>query len=358
MPTTVTPVTSLNPPAARPAVALRWSDVHVDGMGLELPDRVVPTAELEARIRPLYSRLGFKPGWVEAVTGIAARRMWAEGDDATHGAVRAARKALAEAGIQPHEVDAVVSCSVYKPRLEPSVACEVQGELGIGAHALNFDVGNACLGFLTGLTTVANMIAMGQIEVGLVVAGEDARPVVEATIARLIAPDATVHTFKDHLATLTLGSAATAMVLVSSKRARTNHRLVGGTILAAAEHHGLCAGDAGGMVTDSVALLREGVDLAGRTFEAFREQMQWRPAGLVAAMHQVGKAHHDTILGKLGIDGDAAPRTYPTLGNIGACGVPATTILARDDGRLRPGSHVALMGIGSGLNCAMLGVTW
>lgn len=349
--------------AARPAVGRavrqRWQRVAVEGLGLVLPEVTLPTASIEDRLRPLYARLGFKPGWVEAVTGIRQRRVWGRGESAVDGAVRAAAAALAEAGIPSSEVQALVSCSVAKNRLEPSLACEIQAGLGLDPTCLNHDVGNACLGFLSGLATVANMIELGQIEVGLVVAGEDATPVLEATIAHLTTPQAGIHAFKDHLATLTLGSAAVAWVLVSDRRARRGHRLEHGTTLAATEHHGLCRGALDGMVTDSVRLLKEGVALAGRTWAEFSDASGWRAADVgTAALHQVGQANHEAVVERLGLAPDRAPRIYPWIGNVGACGVAATATLARDEGRLRAGDRLALCGIGSGLNCAMFGVTW
>lgn len=351
---TVSPALGASP--AHP-VRMRWSDVHVEGLAVVLPSGRLTTATLEDRIRPLYQRLGFKPGWVEAVTGIAERRVWAQGESPVDGAVRAGRAALVEAGIRPDEVGALVSCSVSKDRLEPSMASEIQAGLGLSTACLNHDVGNACLGFLSGLATVANMIALGQIEVGLVVAGEDATPVLDATTARLGAPGADIHTFKDHLATLTLGSCAVGWVVTSAARARRTHRLRYGTTLAAAEHHGLCHGDARGMVTDSVKLLREGVALAGRTWSEFAALSSWGTGDVgLAALHQVGKANHEAVLKQLGLPDAAAPQVFPWLGNVGACGVPATVTIARDQGRLRPGARVALLGIGSGLNCAMFGM--
>ncbi len=345
-----------SPPAS---LRLRYTDVFVESWAAEIPTEVLTTATIESQLAPLYRKLGFKPGWVEAVTGIRERRMWAPGVEHHLGASKAASRALSEAGIAPEEVGALVSCSVYKGRLEPSIASEIQAQLGIGSHCVNFDVGNACLGFLTGMATVANMIALGQIEVGLVVSGEDAGPVVRATIEQLRAPGADIHAFKNHLATLTLGSGAAAAVLTSGRRSRSGHRLLGGTSVSAAEHADLCVGDASGMKTDAVKLLREGVALAGRTWEEVTELLSWGVDDVSTfAMHQVGKAHHDTILRRLGVPDDRAPQIYPWMGNVGSCGVPITAILASEQGRCRPGDHLALMGIGSGLNCMMMGISW
>lgn len=337
---------------------MTWRHVGFSGLASVMPPQVRTTRELEGALGPLYRRLGLKPGWVETVTGIRERRLWGAGTSFLDGAVEASRQALEQAGRTPSQVQAVISCSVYKPRLEPSMACEIQGLLGIGSHALNFDVANACLGFLTGLQVAADLIELGRVETALVVSAEDAGPVLSATLAALTSPQADIHAFKGHLASLTLGSAAAAVVL-TRRGSGTGPRLVGGTALSATEHHGLCVGDASGMHTDSVTLLREGVALAGRTRAVFETQLGWHPTEIdTAALHQVGRAHHDAVLRQLHVPVDRAPPVYPHLGNIGSCGVPVTAALARDDGRLTSGRRLALMGIGSGLNCMMLGVTW
>jgi 3-oxoacyl-[acyl-carrier-protein] synthase-3 len=343
----------LRPPTR--AVRFAWSDVSIEGLTAEIPPVEVRTAEIEEAIRPLYRRLGFKPGWVESVTGIQARRAWSPQTRFLDGAVRAARRALHDARVDPACVQAVVSCSVYKDRLEPSLASEVQGQLGVPHTALNFDVGNACLGFLTGMVLVANLIESGQIDCGLVVAAEDSGPVVQSTIAHLAGPQGDIHAFKQHLATLTLGSAAGAVVLARASVTGTPRRLRVGTTLSATEHFGLCVGDATGMKTDSVALLREGVALASRTWAELRDLLGEREPALFS-MHQVGKAHHEAVVRALGVPLERAPGTYAWLGNIGSCAVPVTAALAAQRGEPRPGETVAWMGIGSGLNCMMLGM--
>ena len=340
-------------------IDLAYEQVFVEGWAAEIPSVVMSTAQIEQQLRPLYRRLGFKPGWVEAVTGITERRMWAPGELHHDGATRAARRALIEAGVDAGEVQLLISCSVYKGRLEPSIACEVQKDLGIGSHCMNFDVGNACLGFLTGMIQAANLIELGQVDVALVVASEDAREVLDGTLKRLRDRDATIHTFKDNLATLTLGSAATAAVLTSRRRSRKPHRFHGGTTRSATHHFDLCVGDAGGMVTDAVRLLREGVALADTTWKDVADRLNWTTSDVrTYAMHQVGKAHHESILRQLRVPMDAAPQIYPWMGNIGSCGVPTTAILAGEQGHYGAGDRIALMGIGSGLNCMMLGLTW
>jgi 3-oxoacyl-[acyl-carrier-protein] synthase-3 len=50
--------------------------------------------------------------------------------------------------------------------------------------------------------------------------------------------------------------------------------------------------------------------------------------------------------------------TYPYLGNMGTVSLPMTAGLAEDREFLAPGDRVAFLGIGSGLNCMMLGLEW
>ncbi len=72
----------------------------------------------------------------------------------------------------------------------------------------------------------------------------------------------------------------------------------------------------------------------------------------------MGSAHQSTILGKLGIPEEKDFCTYPFLGNIGTVSLPLTAASAEQRGFLQPGDRVGFLGIGSGLNCMMLGWEW
>lgn len=338
---------------------MRFSDVFIEAVATELPRTSLTTREIEARLTPLYARLGLKPGWLEVVTGIRARGVWDEGVSAYAMGTSAAERALRQAGVAPHEVGMLVSTAVAKEFLEPSVACQMHGGLGLPPSAWNFDIGNACLGFVTGMVMAGTAIQSGQVDVAVVVAAEDSRRPLKATLDRLLDPSANIETFKDNLATLTLGSAAVAMVLTSRRRARTPHRFLGGTLQSATQHNDLCFGGMEGMVTDSPRLLKEGVALAARTWQDFTAELGWRIDHIREfAMHQVGAAHHRTIRNTLGVPEERSLPVYAELGNIGAAGVPVTFALALEQGRFTVGDDVALMGIGSGLNCAMMGIRW
>ena len=71
--------------------------------------------------------------------------------------------------------------------------------------------------------------------------------------------------------------------------------------------------------------------------------------------HQVGAGHRDAVLKALGIPPEKDFSTFEFLGNIGTVSLPLTAALAEEREFLRPGDRVGFLGIGSGLNCLMLG---
>ena len=130
-----------------------------------------------------------KPGTLAELAGIEARRWWPEGVTFDQAAAMAGRAALDAAGIDPSRVGMLISTSVCKHHLEPSVACAVHHQLQLAPSCLNFDVGNACLGFINGMQIAANAIDAGAIDYALIVDGEGSRYTQENTIARLQQPD-------------------------------------------------------------------------------------------------------------------------------------------------------------------------
>lgn len=338
---------------------MRYHHVAIEGLVTEVPHTVITTDSLERMMGRTYQRLGLQPGFLELLTGIRARRFWDAGVQPSDAATIAARKVLAESSINPDDIGILVNTSVCKDYLEPSTAALVHGNLGLGRGCLNFDVGNACLGFLSGMTVVANMIELGQIKAGLVVAGEGSREVTRATVRRLMQPSTTMGQMRDNIATLTLGSASAAMLLVHDSIASSSHRFIGGNILAATEHNRLCVGTPDRMTTDPTTLLKEGVKLAGAAWTAMQAELGLgHPDMACYALHQVGKANHDAVCASLSVPPDRALRVYPDIGNVGACGVPLALDGSVRKGWLNTGETAALMGIGSGLNCAMMSVRW
>jgi 3-oxoacyl-[acyl-carrier-protein] synthase III len=350
---------------------MQYSKVYLEAFGYEIAPVVVSSAELEARLEPVYEALHLSPGQLEALTGIIERRWWEEGYRLSEGAALAARRALETADVRPEQVGALIYGGVCREYFEPATACRVASDLGIGSDATVYDISNACLGVLNGVIEIANRIELGQIRAGLVVASETAREINDIMIERMC-QDRSMDFFKRSLATLTGGSGAVAVLLTDGSFSRERRRrLLGGATQTAPQFHGLCRWGIEALKplsahhflqftsTDSAAVLTHGVELGVRTWHAFLRKVGWVKGQIDKVIcHQVGAAHRDTILGSLGIAIDKDYSTFPYLGNIGTVSLPLTAALAEDREVLRPGDRVAFLGIGSGLNCLMLGVDW
>lgn len=334
--------------------------VAIESVVYELPPHPVTSHELEQHLADLTTRHALPAHPIQALTGIVERRFWDAGQSVHEVTARVARRAIAAAGIAPERVGLLVSTAVSKDYLEPSTASLVHGDLGLPPECGNFDLANACLGFMTGMEVAGRMIEAGLVDYALLVDGESARDVVESTIASLRDPRTTTSDFWENFATLTLGSAAVAMVLTRADLSRTTHRVNGSVSLADTSQSRLSTGTAQRMVTDSARLLRAGVDLAQKAWALASERLpRWSPTGIREFIcHQVGHAHLAALCEALGIDIARCFPTYPRYGNVGPAAVPLTLALADEAGRLRTGDHVGLMGIGSGLNVTMMSVTW
>jgi acyl-CoA:acyl-CoA alkyltransferase len=375
--------------AAVSLTLMKYQNVCLEAISCTLPDEIVTSARLEARLEPLYRRLRLPEGRLELMTGIRQRRFWPLGTLPSQMSGETAAKLIDAAAIDKSRIGALVHASVCRDYLEPATACAVHHRLGLGPDCLIYDVSNACLGILNGIVQVAGMIELGQIRAGLVVGTEIARPLVENTIRTLNADlSLTRDQMKLALASLTIGSGSAAVLLVDKELSRTGNQLLAATARAHTTGHELCRGrdepvTAGGqtpldplagegagaaaldfslaplMQTDSEALLQEGVAAAGAAFDAFLSETGWTRAGLHKTFcHQVGSAHRKLLMKTLELDASIDFATYETLGNTGSVALPVTMALGIDSGHLQGGDHAALLGIGSGINVLMLAVDW
>ena len=348
---------------------MRYENVCLESFGYTLPEEIVTSAELEAALAPLYTRLRLPEGRLELMTGIRERRFWPPGTLPSGPSMASAQLAIDAAQIDKSQIGALVHASVCRDYLEPATASTVHHTLDLPSDCVIYDVSNACLGILNGMVQVANMIELGQIRAGLVVGTESAGPLVESTIAALNADTTlTREQIKHSIASLTIGSASVAVLLVHRDLSRTDNRLLGATARAATNFNDLCRSgrdDAIGdrmqplMRTDSERLMREGVQAALPAFHAFLDEMGWSRDEINKTFcHQVGVAQRKLLFEGLGLEPAIDFTTIEFLGNTGSAALPITAALGIERGHLRPNDRVALMGIGSGINVLMLGVEW
>ncbi|MFM2076908.1 MAG: putative 3-oxoacyl-[acyl-carrier-protein] synthase [Actinomycetota bacterium] len=317
---------------------------------------VVTSDWIDEQLAETYARNGMRPGLLAGLAGIEERRWWDRDVSFADAAAMAGRAAIEKAGIDKDDIGVMISTSVCKDHLEPSVACAVHHRLDLPSSCLNFDIGNACLGFMNAMHVAASMLDTGAVDYALIVDGEGSRYTQELTIERLRSPEATDLDVFAEFASLTLGSGAAAMVLARTDRHPEAHRVVGGTARAATQHELLCVGSLDRMTTDTAGLLVAGLDLAEEAWKAAPADFDWAPSADWYILHQVSKVHTTMLCERLGIDKAKAPLTYPRYGNVGPAAVPITLASVQDD--IKPGDRVLCLGIGSGLNTSATEILW
>ena len=321
---------------------------HVDA------PEVVTSAEFDEILAETYQRVGAQPGLLESLAGIRERRWWPEGHLFTDAAAAAGEKAIEAAGVRLDQIGLLIDTSVCRDRLEPSSAVTVHNKLDLPSWCLNFDLSNACLGFVNALQVAGSMIDAGQIECALIVDGEGSRLTQERTLARLAGPEATLGDLFAEFASLTLGSGGAAAVVGRHSENPGSHKVVGGIARADTSYHNLCVGSLDQMRTDTRALLEAGLQVSKLGWGDAADR-GWLEIDRYI-LHQISQVHTNMLCERLGIDMAKVPLTFPFLGNVGPASIPMT--LSRELDSLAAGDKVLLLGIGSGINAMGIELTW
>lgn len=347
---------------------MRYQNVCLESIGYLLPEEIWTTDDVEQKLAPLYQRLKLPEGRLELMTGIAERRFWARGVTSGQLSVESCKLAIEAAEIDASQIGCLIHGSVCRDFLEPATACSVHHKAGLPSDCMIYDVSNACLGILSGMIQAANMIELGQIKAAIVVGSEGGRQLVENTIRTLNEDQSlTRKSIKNAIASLTIGSASCAVLLTHGSISKSKNMLVGAAVRAHTEHHELCqshedqvgASMAPLMDTDSEALMQAGVATGVETMAPFLEAAQWQVSDLDRTVcHQVGTAHRKMMLESLSINPEIDYPTFSWLGNTGSAALPSALAVACEKEFISPGHKVGLLGIGSGINCTMMGVQW
>jgi len=349
---------------------MRYKNVYIESLGYELPGTVVTSLSLEERVAPIYEKLNLSYGRFEMMTGIRERRFWDDETTPSQASTIAAEKAIAKSGIDKGDIECLLHTSVCRDFLEPATATLVHDSLGLPPTALVFDISNACLGFVNGMVTLANMIELGQIKAGIVVGAEGGKRLIDKTIDDLLKdPSVTRDKLKVSFASLTLGSGAVAVVLTHSSLSKSGHKLLGGAVRTASQHNRLCRIEADtyffdpdsypNMSTDYTGILKNGVALAAETWQAFKRELGWRELDVdLFFTHQVSSVHQELLFRTLGLDESKGFSTVEYLGNVASCSLPISLAIGIEEGHIDAGDKVVMMAAGSGLCVIVLAVEW
>lgn len=322
-------------------------NIQICGTGSALPKLRVTNDDL-SRIMDTSDE------WIKTRTGIRARHIATE--ETTLGlSVEAAEKAIKEAGIVPEELDLIIAATVSADHVLPSLACEVQSELG-AVNAVAFDIGAACSGFLFALSTAQAYIASGRYRNALLIGAEVLSKMMD---------------WNDRSTCVLFGDGAGAAVVK-------------------ADENGFChvvqgSDGARGMVLscknrpvrnpfvkfegqeDTLSYVsmngQEVYKFAVRTVPASIHQVL-EEAGLNAddislfVLHQANLRIIEAVAKRLGQPMEKFPVNLTECGNISAASVPILLDKINRRGMMKKGDKIVLAGFGAGLTWGSAVLTW
>jgi len=314
----------------------------VIGTGSYLPSKVLTNADLEKMVDTSHE-------WIYSRSGIAERRIAAEGERTSDLALEASRRAIEAAGISADEIDLIIVATTTPDQVFPSTACILQDKLGTKSGAA-FDVQAVCAGFIYALTTADMYIRSGKVRNALVVGAE--------TLSRLL-------DWKDRTTCVLFGDGAGAMVLQASDEPgiiNTRLRADGSQrgLLEAPGYigNGAIQGnpyihmDGQGVFKFAVKVLSEVVDEVLDGTGVAPSDIDW------LIPHQANIRIMEATTKKLGLARDRLVVTVDRHGNTSAASIPLAVDTAVRDGRVQPGQHILLEGVGGGFTWGAALIRW
>jgi 3-oxoacyl-[acyl-carrier-protein] synthase-3 len=317
----------------------------VKGVGHYLPDRIVPNAELEARVQT-------SDEWIRSRSGIERRHFVAEGQTTSDLATFAAQAALTHAGLAPDDIDAIVLATSTADLTFPSAATMVQAKLGM-TQGFAFDVQAVCAGFVYALSTANALIISGQAKRVLVIGAE--------TFSRLMDWD-------DRATCVLFGDGAGALVLEGQELAGT---AADRGILATDLHSdgrfkdllyvdgGVSTGKTGHLRMQGKEVFRHAVEKLAETAHAALDK-----AGLSGedvdwiVPHQANIRIIEGTAKRMQVPMDRVVVTVQDHGNTSAASIPLALSVGVQRGQIKQGDLLVTEAIGGGLAWGAVVLRW
>ncbi len=307
------------------------------GCGSYLPARVVTNAELA-------STVDTSDEWIRERSGIAERRIAADGETTSDLAIAAARAALNGSGVEPAALDLIVLATATPDNTFPATAAKVQAALG-AAGCIAFDVQAVCTGFVYALATANAFLSSGQARTALVIGAE--------TFSRIL-------DWRDRGTCVLFGDGAGAVVLRAEEGGRgdkSDRGILSTHLHADGRHYDLLYVDGGPSSTQTTGTLR----MQGR--EVFRHAVSKLSEAVEEALaandmsaneldwlvpHQANRRIIEGTARKLNLPAEKVVVTVDRHANTSAASIPLALDEAVRDGRIRPGHLVLMEGMGGG----------
>ncbi|HBD91572.1 MAG TPA: 3-oxoacyl-ACP synthase [Gemmobacter sp.] len=317
----------------------------VRGVGHYLPERVVPNSEFEATIDT-------SDEWIRSRSGIERRHFAAEGQTTSDMATRAAQAALAQAGLVPDDIDAIIVATSTADLTFPSAATMVQARLGM-TRGFAYDMQAVCAGFVFALANANALILSAQARRVLVIGAE--------TFSRLM-------DWNDRTTSVLFGDGAGALVLEGQEGMgdSTDRGILSLDLNSDGRHKDILYVD-GGVSTGTTGHLR----MMGK--EVFRHAVEkladtahtaLEKAGLTGGdvdwivPHQANIRIIEATAKRMQVPMDRVIVTVQDHGNTSAASIPLALSVGVARGQIKPGDLIVAEAIGGGLAWGSVVLRW
>lgn len=322
---------------------------HIVGWGMAVPDRVLSNGDLTALVET-------SDEWIRQRTGIAERRIAAEGETTFTLSLQAAQAALEVANLDPAKLDLIIVGTVTPDHSFPATACLLQDALG-AEHAAAFDLSAGCTGFIYGMNVAAGLLSSGSYGCALVIGAE--------TLSRIV-------DWTDRNTCVLFGDGAGAVVLQASERPGGILSSVLGADGSGGDLLMLPAGGSAQPTTaESVAARRHFIQMQGRPVFRFAtrvmveaSQQALARAGLsvddvnLFVPHQANDRILQAAAKNLGVEDERLFTNLTRYGNTSSASIPIALCEAIEQDLIKRDDIIVCVGFGAGLTWAATVIRW
>jgi 3-oxoacyl-[acyl-carrier-protein] synthase-3 len=316
--------------------------IGITGLGVHVPERVLTNDDLTAYVDTTDE-------WILERTGIRERRIAAEDEALTDIALPAVRSALADAGVEPAQIDLVVCATVTPDMMFPTSSALIADELGM-ADAAAYDLLAGCTGFMYGVAQAYGMLASGLSKRALVIGGDVLSKILD---------------WSDRSTLVLFGDGAGAVVMEPVDRGGFLGFELGAD--GGGGEHLWLPGSGSRRFEDPDGLVK----MNGREVFKFATRVLVSSAETVLAEcgrtidevdvyvpHQANRRIIDHAAGKLGVSPEKVVINVDRYGNTSSGSIPLALADAREAGMLHDGALVLMTGMGAGLTWGSALIEW
>lgn len=323
-------------------------NAKITGVGGYIPEKVYDNAYME-------SIVDTSDEWILRRTGIRERHISADNEYTTDMATIAGKRAIENAGLTPEEIDLIILATVTPDYFTPACACIVQSNLG-AVNAAAFDYNAACSGFVTGLTIAKQFIQTGTYKNILVICAD----------ALSKATD-----YKDRATCVLFGDAAGAAVVSASEENGIITTDIGAEGSSGLSITSLAYRNDDEEVEKRISHKKDTLWMAGQAVMKFAVKamadaservvkqagLTWDDIALVIP-HQANYRIVDSAIKRMGISNDKVFLNLEKYGNTSASCIPVALSQALEQGRIKKGDKIVLVGFGGGLTWGAAVLEW